>query len=160
MLNSMTLKVLTGSVLPNAADQWVFSLATTPRGARPSSTRSTRHGAREAIGVEDLEIEGHRISHWRLESVIAGQYRFGRVFLACDSAHRYPPIGGLGMNSASRRRSQPLLEAGSVLGGRGGESLLESNGQERRPVALRNAEQSPASTSTERSTRRSGSPPT
>jgi len=53
---------------------------------------------RAALGVEDgLRILSVR--NWSPHVQVAARYREGRVFLAGDAAHRFPPTGGLGLNT-------------------------------------------------------------
>ena len=55
---------------------------------------------RTVFGLPDFDPEVHAVSVWRLMGVLANRFRVGRVFVAGDAAHRHPPTGGLGLNSA------------------------------------------------------------
>ena len=54
---------------------------------------------RRAVGVDDLAVEVRTISPWQIEIAIAETFRSGRVLLAGDAAHAFPPTAGLGMNT-------------------------------------------------------------
>ena len=61
-------------------------------------------------------------------------------FLAGDAAHAHPPNGGLGMNTGIQDAFDLGWKIAAVLGGWGGEALLESYDNERRPASARAAE--------------------
>ena len=54
---------------------------------------------RRAIGRDDVALEVLDRSPWTMTAQVAERYRDGRVFLAGDAAHRFPPSGGMGMNT-------------------------------------------------------------
>jgi 2,4-dichlorophenol 6-monooxygenase len=60
------------------------------------------------------------------------------VFLLGDAAHRHPPTGGLGLNSAIQDAYNLCWKLAAVLGGRAGEALLDTYSAERRPVDAAN----------------------
>ena len=62
-------------------------------------------------------------------------YRSGRVFLAGDAAHIHSPAGAQGMNTGMMDSENLALKLALVAGGQAPESLLDSYGQERIPVA-------------------------
>lgn len=126
---------------PNA-DEWVFSFATIPHDPAEFGPEYIVERARQATGIPDLEVKPHRVSRWRLESVVADRFSEGRVFLAGDAAHRHPPTGGLGLNTAVQDVHNLSWKLAAVLRGEAPPRLLESYEEERRPVAQRNAEQS------------------
>lgn len=98
--------------------------------------------AREVLGLPDLDMDVKAISHWQFEGVVADRFRVGPVFLAGDAAHRHPPTGGLGLNTAIGDVSNLAWKLAAVLHGEATPTLLDTYEQERRPVALRNVEHS------------------
>ena len=98
---------------------------------------------RAAIGPgEHPQIEVQQVGTWNMSAQVAVHYRDGDVFLIGDSAHRFPPTGGLGLNSGVQDVHALAWRLAAVLGGSVPESLLDSYEHERRPVALHNTEQS------------------
>ena len=95
-----------------------------------------------ALGVElpDLEIES--ISPWRMTAQVVRKYAEGRVYLLGDAAHRFPPTGGLGMNTGIADAHNIAWKIASVLKGKADSTLLESYEMERRPVAVKNCAES------------------
>lgn len=90
----------------------------------------------------DAPIELIHVSHWKLEAVVADSFQVGRVFLLGDAAHRHTPGGGLGLNSAVQDAHNICWKLALVLQGRASEALLSTYEAERRPVVVRNAENS------------------
>jgi len=97
---------------------------------------------RAAAGRDDLELTIEHVSPWRMTCQIAERYREGRVFLVGDAAHRFPPTGGLGLNTGVADAHNLIWKLAAVLGGRAPEGLLDTYGAERRPVARMNADKS------------------
>ncbi|MDJ0852172.1 MAG: FAD-dependent monooxygenase [Myxococcota bacterium] len=95
-----------------------------------------------ALQDPDLDFRVETISTWAMTAQVAKRYREGRVFLAGDAAHRFPPTGGLGLNSGVQDAHNLAWKLAFVLQGLAGEELLESYERERRPVAQNNANQS------------------
>lgn len=88
----------------------------------------------------DAEILGK--GTWWMSSQTADSMGRGRIFLAGDSAHRFPPTGGLGLNSGVQDIHGLLWRIGAIIGGRAADALLDSYEIERIPVAQNNAHQS------------------
>jgi 2,4-dichlorophenol 6-monooxygenase len=73
---------------------------------------------------------------------IAARYRSGRVFLVGDSAHRFPPTGGMGMNTGIQDAHNLAWKLAAVEAGWASPGLLDTYEIERRAVAQYNADQS------------------
>lgn len=63
--------------------------------------------------------------------------RVGRMFLAGDAAHIHSPIGGQGMNTGLQDVWNLVWKLDIACRGHASDALLESYGQERRPVIAR-----------------------
>jgi 2-polyprenyl-6-methoxyphenol hydroxylase-like FAD-dependent oxidoreductase len=63
------------------------------------------------------------------------EFRFGRVFLAGDSAHIHSPAGGQGMNTGIQDAFNLAWKIALVVHGKSPVSLLNSYNEEREPVA-------------------------
>jgi 2,4-dichlorophenol 6-monooxygenase len=97
---------------------------------------------REAIGDPSAPFTISSVGNWNMSAQVAERYRSGRVFLAGDAAHRFPPSGGLGMNTGIQDAHNLAWKLAAVLHGVAGEALLDSYEVERRPVAQINRDQS------------------
>jgi len=102
----------------------------------PGTTRGGLDVRRElyaAVGAEfDVAIEHE--GFWELRIAYADQYRQGRVFIAGDAAHSHPPYGGYGVNTGFEDAKNLGWKLAAVLDGWGGERLLDTYDEERRPV--------------------------
>jgi 2,4-dichlorophenol 6-monooxygenase len=97
---------------------------------------------RRAIGRDDVALEVLDAAPWTMTAQVAERYRAGRVFLAGDAAHRFPPSGGMGMNTGIQDAHNLVWKLHAVEEGAASPALLDTYEAERRPVAQRNAEQS------------------
>ena len=95
---------------------------------------------RAMSGVPNLDVKVINRSVWRMSRQVAARFRKGRVLLAGDSAHRFPPNGGYGMNSGIQDAHNLAWKLAFVLSGRAGARLLDSYDSERRPIAESNAD--------------------
>jgi putative polyketide hydroxylase len=122
-------------------DQWTYNFEAAP-GEDPAIYNADRCTAivKAAIG-EDLPIEVISILHWRHDQAVTDRWRVGRVFVAGDAAHRFPPHGGFGMNSGVQDSLNLIWKLVAVLRRGAGEGLLDTYEAERRPVATMNADQ-------------------
>lgn len=82
------------------------------------------------------------ISQWSMTAQIADRYRSGRCFLVGDAAHRFPPAGGLGLNTGAGDAQNLTWKLAAVLGDKATEELLDTYEVERQPIAKTNSEQS------------------
>jgi 2,4-dichlorophenol 6-monooxygenase len=97
---------------------------------------------RAALADSTLDVEIETISTWHMTAQVAERYADGRIFLVGDSAHRFPPTGGLGLNTGVQDAHNLAWKIAAVERGWAPDSLLDSFERERRPVAQTNAEQS------------------
>ncbi|HEV7731101.1 MAG TPA: FAD-dependent monooxygenase [Candidatus Binatia bacterium] len=97
---------------------------------------------RRAMAVPDVALEIRTISPWAMTCQVAARYRDGRTFLVGDAAHRFPPTGGLGLNTGIQDAHNLAWKLAAVLDGTASPALLDTYEQERQPVARYNAEQS------------------
>src|SRR5262249_16820025 len=88
------------------------------------------------------ELSIRTVSPWVMTCQVAERYREGRVFLVGDAAHRFPPTGGLGLNTGVQDAHNLAWKLTNVLSGSAPRALLDSYETERRPVAQYKAEQS------------------
>ena len=97
---------------------------------------------RQAIG-QDVPFKFHSRLPWILRRQVAHDYASGRIVLAGDSAHSFPPTGGLGLNSGIADAHNLAYKVAAVYN-RGADlnKALRSYQDERRPVAERNSRQS------------------
>jgi len=83
------------------------------------------------IRREDGEIT--RAAIYTFESLIATQWRKGRMLIAGDSAHRTPPFLGQGMCAGIRDAANLAWKLAAVCQGRAEETLLDTYASERVP---------------------------
>ncbi len=96
---------------------------------------------RAALGV-DAPFEILSIDAWSPHVQVALRYREGRVFLAGDAAHRFPPSGGLGLNTGILDVDHLCHRLGEVEAGRADEASLDQYEAACRPAAQANADAS------------------
>ena len=120
------------------SEEWMFHFSFPPGAVGPYDEQTLLPRIRELLKIPQLELELLGIGRWIVQGVLAERYRFGRVFLAGDAAHRHTPTTGLGLNSAVHDAQNLAWKLALVLGGRAGDGLLDSYETERRPAAERN----------------------
>jgi len=82
----------------------------------------------------DFACEFDHVGFWDLRVALAERYQAGRVLIAGDAAHSHPPYGGFGLNNGLEDAVNLGWKLQAVLEGWGGERLLRSYDEERRPV--------------------------
>jgi 2-polyprenyl-6-methoxyphenol hydroxylase-like FAD-dependent oxidoreductase len=92
----------------------------------------------KAVGAE-FDVEFEHIGFWDLRFAVADRYRNGRVFIAGDAAHSFPPYGGYGVNTGLEDVRNLGWKLAATLQGWGGEVLLDSYSAERQPVSASTA---------------------
>lgn len=122
------------------SEEWVFHLNYPSDDPRALDDEVIEADMREALGLEDHPLEIHKITRWSLEGVVASRLQVGRVLLLGDAAHRHPPTGGLGLNSAIQDAHNVCWKLAAVLKGEASQSLLSTYEHERKPVVAKNVE--------------------
>jgi 2,4-dichlorophenol 6-monooxygenase len=120
------------------SEEWVFHANYEMNDPRVFDDELVINDLRKRLGIGDHPIEVHLVSRWKLGGVLADKFRVGRVFAIGDSAHRHPPTGGLGLNSALHDAQNLAWKLAYVLKGIASPALLDSYHDERRPVDERN----------------------
>src|SRR3989441_508043 len=120
------------------SEEWVFHLQYAVDDADALRPEKVLDRIRATLGIPDFAPITHRISRWVMEGVLADEFRAGRVFLLGHAAHRHPPTGGLGLNSAVHDAYNLCWKIAAVLAGRAGAEILDTYGAERRPVDAAN----------------------
>ena len=115
-----------------------FFHAPVPRSTRPDNYDF--HGLlKEAAGF-DFAAEFDHVGFWDLRIMVASQYGKGRVFIAGDAAHQHPPYGGFGLNTGLEDARNLGWKLAARLQGWGGDGLLHSYDEERRPIFVETGE--------------------
>jgi 2-polyprenyl-6-methoxyphenol hydroxylase-like FAD-dependent oxidoreductase len=112
-------------------EQWLIH-CNVPLGMRHEDF-DWRAGVQALVG-RSVEYEVLAAEKWRLNRAVATSYRRGRVFLAGDAAHIWPPFGGFGMNSGIEDATDLSWMLAAVLQGWAPQELLDAYEIERRPV--------------------------
>lgn len=115
----------------------------------PASDPAARYDAaraealvRRAIAAPDVPLTIRTIAPWAMTCQVAERYRDDRTILVGDAAHRFPPTGGLGLNTGVQDAHNLAWKLAAVLHDAAPAALLDSYERERRPIAQYNAEQS------------------
>jgi putative polyketide hydroxylase len=127
----------------HGTDRWLILRAFEPaRGERPEHFTPQRclELARAAVGMPDLPVELINIAFWTRTAQVAQRFQVGRVFLAGDAAHRFPPTGGFGANTGIQDVHNLAWKLAAVARGWAQPRLLETYEEERRPIAQANTD--------------------
>jgi 2-polyprenyl-6-methoxyphenol hydroxylase-like FAD-dependent oxidoreductase len=92
-----------------------------------------RHYLHAAAGAE-FDVEFQHIGFWDLRVATSDHYRRARIFIAGDAAHSHPPYGGYGINTGLEDAANLGWKLAATVQGWGGDRLLDTYGEERRPV--------------------------
>lgn len=124
--------------------EWVFMVPFDPaiESIDDYGPERCAHVVRAAIGddTESVDIVGS--GTWHMSAQVAASMRHGRVFLMGDAAHRFPPTGGMGLNTGVADAHNLIWKMLAADNGWAPLSLLDSYEAERRPIAEINCHQS------------------
>jgi 4-hydroxyisophthalate hydroxylase len=121
----------------DVGEGWFFH-APVPEGA--TTENFDFHGLLEQAAGFSFPVEFDHVGFWDLRVAVASRYRAGRAFIAGDAAHSHPPYGGFGLNSGLEDVANLGWKLAAVLDGWGGDALLDSYGDERRPIFVETGE--------------------
>lgn len=126
------------TIVPGGSDQSGRVLRRWEFMRLPSETREemvTEEKVRELLGDWIKPEQGDLIRHalYTFRSLVADEWRKGRVLLAGDAAHLMPPFMGQGMCAGLRDVWNLSWKLDRVLRGEADESMLDSYTAERKP---------------------------
>jgi 2-polyprenyl-6-methoxyphenol hydroxylase-like FAD-dependent oxidoreductase len=101
-----------------------------------------RRRIRDAVGQRDLAVDIHSVQSWAMTAQVVDRYRVGRIFLIGDAAHRFPPTGGLGLNTGVHDAHNLAWKLAWEISARAPANLLDTYEAERRPIGIANTEHS------------------
>ena len=131
-------------IVHSSPDDFVFQFPYFPPVQRLEdfTADDCRRRIRDAVGHRDLAVDIHSVQSWAMTAQVANRYRKGRTFLIGDAAHRFPPTGGLGLNTGVHDAHNLAWKLAWEISGRAPANLLDSYEAERRPIGIANTEHS------------------
>jgi len=130
-----------GAFIRDGATRWRYNFEIAP-GADPDAVTQDECDKHVAAAIGDVvPIEVHHIWSWSHDLSVTDRWRDGRVFLAGDAAHHFPPHGGFGLNSGVQDAQNLAWKLAAKLRWNAGDGLLASYEDERLPVAESNGAQ-------------------
>ncbi len=130
-----------GVLVPTGRDdRWVLGMQWDPRSESFADYTQERciELIRAATGVPDLEVEVLARMPIEFVAQAADRVHAGRTFLIGDAAHRMPPFGGRGLNTAVADAFGLSWKLAWVLRGWADPALLDTYAEEREPVGRHN----------------------
>ena len=115
-----------------------FFHAPVPKETRPDNYDF--HGLLQQVAGFPFQAEFDHVGFWDLRIKVASDYCKGRVFIAGDAAHQHPPYGGFGLNTGLEDAANLGWKLAAKVQGWGGQALLDSYGDERRPIFVETGE--------------------
>ncbi|MEN9643586.1 MAG: 2,4-dichlorophenol 6-monooxygenase [Actinomycetota bacterium] len=124
--------------------EWVFMVAFDPTAETVDDYPTDRCArlVRAAIGDDTTPVEVVGAGTWHMTAQVAESMRRDRVFLLGDAAHRFPPTGGMGLNTGVADAHNVVWKLLAVDAGWAAPALLDTYESERRPIAEVNCQQS------------------
>jgi 2-polyprenyl-6-methoxyphenol hydroxylase-like FAD-dependent oxidoreductase len=113
---------------------WTPSTAHRPL-SEPPTLEEFNQAMTEVTGTDFKLYDPCMLTRFNDESGCVGQYRIGRVLLAGDACHKHLPAGGQGLNMGVQEAYNLGWKLGAVVRGEASDSLLETYGNERIPIA-------------------------
>ena len=132
---------VTSVLVPTGGDdRWVLGKRWDPRSETFASYTPERciELIRQATGMPRLDVDLIATMPLQFVAHAADRVRDGRAFLIGDAAHRMPPFGGRGLNTAIADAFGLSWKLAWVLRGWADPALLDSHAAEREPVGRHN----------------------
>ena len=131
-------------IVHSSPDDFVFQFPYFPPVQRLEdfTADDCRRRIRDAVGHRDLAVDIHSVQSWAMTAQVANRYRKGRIFLVGDAAHRFPPTGGLGLNTGVHDAHNLAWKLAWEISGRAPANLLDTYEAERRQIGIANTEHS------------------
>jgi 2,4-dichlorophenol 6-monooxygenase len=131
-------------IVHSSPDDFVFQFPYFPPVQRLEdfTADDCRRRIRDALGQSNLAVDIHSVQSWAMTAQVADRYRNGRAFLIGDAAHRFPPTGGLGLNTGVHDAHNLAWKLAWEISERAPANLLDTYEAERRPVGIANTEHS------------------
>jgi 2-polyprenyl-6-methoxyphenol hydroxylase-like FAD-dependent oxidoreductase len=130
-----------GAFIRDGATRWRYNFEIPP-GTDPGTVTQDRCEKEVALAIGDaVPIKIHNVWSWQHDLAVTDRWRDGRIFLAGDAAHHFPPHGGFGLNSGVQDAQNLAWKLVAKLRWNAGDGLLDSYEDERLPVAEFNGEQ-------------------
>jgi 2-polyprenyl-6-methoxyphenol hydroxylase-like FAD-dependent oxidoreductase len=98
------------------------------------------HALLQEVAGFKFDVEFDHVGFWDLRVMVASQYSKGRMFIAGDAAHQHPPYGGFGLNTGLEDAANLGWKLAAKVQGWGGDGLLDSYDEERRPIFVETGE--------------------
>src|SRR5262249_37959867 len=86
---------------------------------------------RRAMGTDAYPFTLRTVRTWSMTAQVAERYRERRIFLVGDAAHRFPPTGGLGLNTGVQDAHNLVWKIAAVEAGWAPDALLDTYTAER-----------------------------
>ncbi|MEM7286754.1 MAG: FAD-dependent monooxygenase [Actinomycetota bacterium] len=133
-----------GTFVSHGDDEWVLMVAFDPdvETVDDYDDRRCEQLIRDAVVPEVGPIDVVHRGTWHMSAQVAAEMGSGRIFLAGDAAHRFPPTGGLGLNTGAADVHALVWRLGAVEDGWATPRLLDTYAAERLPVAHQNTQAS------------------
>ncbi|SFS65562.1 FAD-dependent monooxygenase [Saccharopolyspora flava] len=119
------------------SEEWVVHTSPVTGDLDAPDDESVLAEVRHILGLTEQEMTVHTVSRWTMGGSVAERFRDGRIFLLGDAAHRFPPTGGYGLNSAVQDAHNLAWKLAAVVHGEADPELLDSYEVERRKVTGR-----------------------
>lgn len=138
-----TLRTDSGLLMAVSLEEGVTRILVTEFGRPPAlpgdpvTLAELKDGVRRVTGTPVGMDEPRWLSRFSDASLLAANYRSGRVLLAGDAAHVHFPIGAQGLNLGLQDAMNLGWKLAGVVTGRVPDTLLDTYGAERRPAGQR-----------------------